>query len=79
MVGARDGLDGLAVLEQEEELLLDERGVDGGIARDDVRREGGTVAVATEDQALAHAVRKLLVLLVQVQRVVRLLLIAPGK
>tara|TARA_B100000795_G_scaffold85967_1_gene62518 strand:+ start:349 stop:783 length:435 start_codon:yes stop_codon:yes gene_type:complete len=64
VVGARDGLDGLTVLEQQQELLLDERGVDRGVARDDVGRERGAVAVAPEDQTLAHAVRHLLILLV---------------
>eukprot|EP00964_Phaeocystis_antarctica_P127078 scaffold90740_cov63-Phaeocystis_antarctica.AAC.2 len=64
VVGARDGLDGLTVLEQQQELLLDERGVDRGVSRDDVGRERGAVAVAPEDQTLAHAVRHLLILLV---------------
>ena len=77
MVGAGDGLDRLAVLEEEKQLLLDERRVDGGVARDDVGRERRAVPVAAEDEPFAHAVGELLALLVQVQRVVRLLLIAP--
>ena len=54
MVAARDGLDGLTVLQQQEEVLVDLLRVGGQVGSNHVSGDGGAVRVHANDHALAH-------------------------